>query len=37
MKEEKMLICPECEKDKNIFCPRNTDGKCNECGYALHT
>lgn len=28
-------ICPECRKDKDIFCPRNVDGQCLECGTKL--
>lgn len=27
--------CEECKKDKNIFCPRNVDGQCLECGIKL--
>lgn len=28
-------ICPECEADPDVFCPRNVDGKCLECGLEL--
>jgi len=24
--------CSECVKDDNVFCPRNNDGMCLECG-----
>jgi hypothetical protein len=33
--EEFIEICPECKKDKEIFCPRNVDGQCLECGIKL--
>ena len=25
-------ICPECEKDPTVGCPRNVDAKCLDCG-----
>lgn len=28
-------ICPECEAAAKIFCPRNVDGRCLECGIEL--
>ena len=28
-------ICPECEADPEVLCPRNIDGRCLECGAEL--
>lgn len=29
------VMCPECKADDNVFCPRNADGRCLECGIEL--
>lgn len=28
-------ICPDCQNDEKVFCPRNVDGICIECGIRL--
>lgn len=28
-------ICPLCQQDPHIFCPRDVDGTCHHCGTAL--
>jgi ribosomal protein S27E len=30
--EQMMAHCPDCKKDKMIFCPRNCDAQCLICG-----
>ena len=34
--ERLVLHCPDCIKDSTIFCPRNVDGRCLECGAELY-